>query len=90
MAGGRLGPLLEQRDVVDERGGGKPAREADLLWQVAEPAPDAGALGRYLRVAAQHAYLALGGRQRGGQQPDQRRLAGAVGAEQPDHAGFQV
>ena len=84
------GPLLEQRDVVDERGGGKPAREADLLRQVAEPAPDVGALRRYLRLAAKHAYLAPGGRQRGGQQPDQRRLAGAVGAEQPDHAGLQV
>ena len=44
----------------------------------------------HLRVQAQHAHLSPGGRQRGGQQPQQRGLAGAVGAEQPGHAGFQV
>ena len=43
-----------------------------------------------LRVPAQHAYLSLAERQCGGQQPQQGGLARAVGAEQPDHAGFQV
>src|SRR4029077_8634478 len=32
----------------------------------------------------------LAGRRRGGRQPQQRGLAGAVGAEQPGHAGPQV
>src|SRR6185369_6425598 len=66
------------------------AREADLLRLVAELAADAGALGRHPRVQAQHAHLSLAGRQRGSQQAQQRGLAGAVGAEQPGHAGFQV
>ena len=35
-----LGPLLEHRYVVHEREAGEPAREAHLLRQVAEPAPD--------------------------------------------------
>ena len=87
---GRLGPFLEQRDVVHEREGGEATREADLLRQVAELAADAGALGGHLRVQAQHAHLSVAGRQRGGQQAQQRGLAGAVGAEQPGHAGFQV
>jgi hypothetical protein len=86
----RLGPLLEQRDVIHEREGGEATREADLLRLVAELAADAGAFGRHLRVQAQHAHLSLAGRQRGGQQAQQRGLAGAVGAEQPGHAGFQV
>src|SRR5262249_47867223 len=87
---GRLGPLLEQRDVVHEREGGEAAREADLLRLVAELAADAGAFGRHLRVQAQHAHLSLGGGERGGQQAQQRGLAGAVGAEQSGHAGLQV
>jgi hypothetical protein len=86
---GRLGLLLEQRDVVHEREGGKAAREAGLLRLVAEPAADAGAVGRHARVQAPHAHPSPAGRQRGGQQPQQRGLAGAVGAEQPGHAGFQ-
>src|SRR5205814_5811947 len=86
----RLGPLLEQRDVVHEREGGEATREADLLRQVAELTSDVRAFGWHLRVQAQHAELSLAGRQRGGQQAEQRGLAGAVGTEQPDHAGFQV
>src|SRR6185369_5659542 len=86
----RPGPLLEQRDVVHEREGGEAAREAGLLRLVAELAADAGALGRHLRVQAQHAHLPLAGRQRGSQQAQQRGLASAVGAEQPGHARPQV
>ena len=90
VPGVRQGPLLEQCDVVDERERSEAAREADLLRQVAQPATDVGAFGRHLRVPAQHAHLSLAGRQRGGQQPQQGGLAGAVRAEQPDHAGLQV
>src|SRR4029077_18050101 len=62
----------------------------DLLRLVAEPAADACAFGRHLRVQAQYAQLSLAGRQRGGQQPQQRGLAGPVRAEQSGRAGFQV
>ena len=87
---GRLGPLLEQRDVIHERERGEAPREPGLLRLVAQLAADAGAPGRDRRVQAQHPDLSLGGRQRGGQQPQQRGLARAVGAEQPGHPGPQV
>ena len=90
MPRGRLGLLFEQGDVVHEREGGEAAGEAGLLGQVAELAADGGAFGGDVGVQAQYAYLSLGGRQRGGQQAQQRGLAGAVGAEQPGHAGCQV
>src|SRR6266542_1061194 len=90
VPGRRLGPLLEQCDVVDKPERGEAARETDLLRQVAQPAADLGTIGRYLRVPAQHAHLSLAGRQRGGQHAQQGGLAGAVRAKQPDHAGLQV
>jgi hypothetical protein len=52
---GRMGALLEQCDVVDEREGGEAAREADLLWQVAQLAADAGAPGWHRTCARRHA-----------------------------------
>jgi len=86
VPGGRVGPLLEERDVVDERERGEAARESDLLREVAQPAADLGALRQHLDVPAQDAHLSPAGRQCGGQQPQQGGLACPVRAEQPDHA----
>ena len=64
--------------------------KADLLGQVPKPAAHLGTLGRHGGIEALHAEFSLGGRQGRGQQPQQRRLAGAVRPEQPDHAGTEL
>ena len=64
--------------------------EAGLLRQVAEPAADVRALRAEGRVAAEDPHRALVRAEHGGQHPQQRRLAGAVRAEQPDDALVEV
>ena len=81
-----LGVLLEDRDVVDELERREARVEAGLLRHVAEPAPDLRALARVARVAAEQAHVARVGREHGGEDAHQRRLARAVGAEQAGDA----
>ena len=80
-------PLLEDRDVLDEPEGGHVRGVAELLRQVAELAAHlrhvrVGAV----RVASEQPYLAAVGGDRGGDDAQQRGLAGSVGTEQPGDA----
>ena len=73
----------------DELGGRDVGRQAVVLGHVADALADRGALGG--DVEAEHARPCP---TVAGEQPeqdlDQRRLAGAVGADQPDDAGRDV
>jgi hypothetical protein len=83
---GRVRVLLEDGDVVDHLEGREPAVEPWRLGEVAEPAAHLGACRRVGRVEAQQGQGAAVGSEHGGQDPQQRRLAGAVGAEHPHDA----
>ena len=56
--------------------------ERELLGDVADALPGRGA--GVAQVDARHAQRAAGGRQQAAQHPKRRRLAGAVGSEQPE------
>ena len=87
VAGVAVGPLLEGGHVVDERERREPAGEAVLLGQVAQPAADGGPAVRIGRVEPQEPDLPGAGGEHGRQDPEQRRLAGSVGTQQPGHPG---
>ena len=83
-------PLLEDGDVVEEPEGRHPAREHDLLREVAQTSPGGDAVcHRSGDVVPRHVDPARGRRDGGGEQPQHGRLAGAVGPEEPDDAGGQ-
>ena len=75
VAGPPFGPLLEDRDVVDEVEGGELLMEARLLWHVPEAAADLEATGGRRRIQAEDANVARVGRQHRGDDPQQRGLA---------------
>ena len=85
MPGAPIGELLEDRHVVDELEHREAAVEAGLLRKVAEPAADLQAVVGGLWVATEKLEPASVRRQHGGQDPQQRGLAGTVGAEQPGY-----
>ena len=83
-------PLLEDGDVLDEPEGGHVRGVAELLRQVAELATHRGHLGlRAVRVAPEQPHLAAVRSDRGGDDAQQRRLAGAVGTEQTGDASVE-
>ena len=83
-------PLLEDGDVLDEAEGRHVGGVAELLRQVAELAAHRGDVGvGAVRVAPEQPHLAAVGGDRGGDDAQQRGLAGAVGAEQPGDASVE-
>nr|WP_200304623.1 hypothetical protein [Streptomyces adelaidensis] len=77
---GRVGQELADRAA---------AEHAEFLRETAETAPDFETLRRDAGVAVQEAHRALGGGGRGGEDPEESGLSGAVGAEDgvDAHAG---
>ncbi len=81
-----VGHLLEHGDVVDELEGSEQAVEAWLLRQVAEPAAHREPAGSGARVLPAQLEPSLVGREHRGEDAQQRRLTGAVRAEQTGDA----
>lgn len=85
-AGGFVGDLLEDRDVVEERGHGEAGVEAGRLGQVAEAPPDRPMLTGIGCLDAVDHHPPLGWPLGGRECTEQARLAGPVGAQQSGHA----
>jgi hypothetical protein len=79
--------LLEQREILDELEDGEVRVVPEGLRQVAQPPADLPASRGHRRVEAEQAYLTRRRGHRGRQDPQQRGLPGAVGAEQAEHSG---
>jgi hypothetical protein len=79
------GDALQDREVLEDGLGGEVGVEAELLREVAELAAELGLLFEHVDVA--EADAAAVGVLQGGDRAHERRLAGAVGAEQAEHAG---
>ena len=80
-AGGQAG---DAGHVADELGGADVRRKAVVLGHVADELADPGTIGR--RVEIEDGGLALGRLEQAEEDLDQRALAGAVGADEADHA----
>jgi hypothetical protein len=65
------GHLLEQREVLDELGHGERRVIAEVLRQVAEPAPDLRARGRLAGIPVEQSHPARRRRQHGGEHAEQ-------------------
>ena len=79
--------LLQQREVLDELRHREARVVAEVLRQVPEPAPDLAPRAVGARVPAEQPQPAGGRRDHGGHHAQQRGLARAVRAEQPEHPG---
>ncbi len=87
IAPGRsVGDLLEHGDVIDEVVGAEVAVQTRLLREVPEPPTDRQPLGGDGRVETKDSDRAAVLGQHRGEHPQQRALAGAIRAEQADHA----
>jgi hypothetical protein len=87
---GRVVQLLEDGQVVDELEHAEPRVEAEVLGQVAEPAPDLDSVAWAGGPPAVDPDLAGAGGQQGGQDADEGGLAGSVGPQQPGDARRQL
>jgi hypothetical protein len=76
---------FEDREVIEQRFRGNARIDAELLRQVTEHAPDVVLLAKHVDVAERDG-AGVGFLQRG-DGAHQRRLAGAVRAEETEHAG---
>ena len=88
LAGGGARQPVHLRHVRDELGGADLEREAVVLGHVADQLPDLEAV----RGDVEAEHLGRAGRrlEQAEQDLDQRALAGAVRADEPDHARLEV